>query len=310
MDKSSWSIIQWLPNEVLSEVLRFCAPRELAILLRVAKLFNEIGLPLLYRDLYLDISQAKLASALSFRVSIERDPARALMIKAIRIIALDLANIEAVASIMEGIKNFTTIVPAIVQLTNIEVFRIVCEFDEEGLLDLLDVAFFPKMHTLTLAFSGLLHPSQISPFINRHPTLRSVSLQSNSVFGDNFSVFLSAFPRIELLEHMSAPFEYFLGDIPSKNLTSASIDFSVYGRPEIGRTFVSLANSAAKDSCKTLVCITQGLALFLVLHPLMNWPSSNISKSLLTSQLTRTTMDCRKQLIASTTNCFMECLRH
>ncbi len=92
MDKSSWSIIKWLPNAVLSEIVWLSGPRELAILLRVAKLFNEIGLPLLYRNVHLNISEGNSTSAISFNASIERDPARARMIKSIRIQALDLAK--------------------------------------------------------------------------------------------------------------------------------------------------------------------------------------------------------------------------
>ncbi|KAK0460141.1 uncharacterized protein EV420DRAFT_1673185 [Desarmillaria tabescens] len=288
MDKSSWSIIRWLPNEVLSEIVRLSGPRELAILLRVAKLFNEIGFPLLYRDVHLNISHGKSVSALSFRASIDQDPARARMIKSIRILALDLArcillmkgcrnsnsdhfSVKAVNSILQDINTFTTVVPAILQLENVEVFRMTCEFHEAAFVELLEMASFPKMHTVTLAFRNLTVPPAISTFIDKHPTLRKVSLQCDT-FSSNDAP--PVFRHIELLEHISAPFDYFIAAVPNaRNLTSASIDFSVYGIPEIERTFATLADSAARDSCKTLVCTTQASY-----NPLMDYISALLPK--------------------------------
>ncbi|PBK60150.1 hypothetical protein ARMSODRAFT_735162 [Armillaria solidipes] len=277
MDKSSWSIIKWLPNGVLSEIVRLSGPRELAILLRVAKLFNEIGLPLLYRNVHLNIRQGSSTSAVSFNASIERDPARARMIKSIRLQALDLADAQtkALSYLMNDIQIISKILnPVILQLANVEVFRMTCEFHETAFLSLLEMASFPKMHTLTLAFSSLITSPSISTFIDKHPTLRNVSLQCSSFPGNGLSVVLPVFRHIELLEHISAPFEYFISAMPSaRNLTSASIDFSLYGVPEIERTFAALADSAVKDSFKTLVCTTE-----CSYKPLMDYISALIPK--------------------------------
>ncbi|KAK0477341.1 hypothetical protein IW261DRAFT_285789 [Armillaria novae-zelandiae] len=260
MDKSSWSIIKWLPNEVLSEIVRLSGPRELAILLRVAKLFNEIGIPLLYRNVHLNIIQGILTAALSFKASVGRYPARARMIKSIRIQALDLADAETkvFSDLMDDIQIITqTLTPVILQLTNVQVFRMTCEFHETAFVSLLEMASFPKMHTLTLAFSNFISAPFISAFVDRHPTLCNLSLQCGSFTSDDLPG-LPVFHHIESLEHISAPFEYFIAAMPSaRNLTSASIDFSVYEVPEIERTFAALAGSAVKDSVKTLACTTQ-----------------------------------------------------
>ncbi|KAK0185587.1 hypothetical protein F5146DRAFT_183646 [Armillaria mellea] len=260
MDKSSWSIIKWLPNEVLSEIVRLCGPRELASLLRVAKLFNKIGIPLLYRNVHLNINQEIPTSAFSLKASIERYPARARMIKSIRIQALDLVDIQtkACSYLMNDAQLITkTLTPVILQLANVEVFRMTSEFHETAFVSLLEMASFPKMHTLTLAFGTFVGAPSISAFVDKHPALRNLSLQCSSFSGDDLGD-LPIFHHIESLEHISAPFDYFIAAMPSaRDLTSASIDFSVYGVPEIERTFAALADSAVKDSFKTLVCTTQ-----------------------------------------------------
>ncbi|KAK0222264.1 hypothetical protein IW262DRAFT_971257 [Armillaria fumosa] len=259
MDKSSWSIIKWLPNEVLFEIVRLSRPREVAILLRVAKLFNEIGIPLLYRNVHLNINQGIPTSVLSFKASIERHTARARMIKSIRIQALDLADAEtkAFSYLMDDIHITETLIPVILQLKNVEVFRMTCEFHETAFLSLLEMASFPKMHILTLAFSTYISSPSVSAFVDKHPTLRNVSLQC-SPFPGNDPAGPPVFRHIESLEHISAPYQYFIAAMPSaRNLTSASIDFCIYGVPEIESAFAALAGSVVKDNFKTLACTTQ-----------------------------------------------------
>ncbi len=160
---------------------------------------------------------------------------------------------------MDDVQIITKIItPVILQLANVEVFRMTCEFHETAFLSMLEMASFPKMHTLTLAFSSVISSPFISAIIDKHPTLRNVSLQCSSFPGSDLLGILPVFRHIESLEHISAPFEYFIAAMPSaRNLTSASIDFSLCGVAEIEKTFAALADSAVKDSFKTLVCTTQ-----------------------------------------------------
>lgn len=195
--------------------------------------------------------------------------------KAVLNLYLFSAQTRALGFLRVDMQTITkSVTPVILQLENVEVFRMTCEFHVTAFLSLLEMASFPKMHTLTLAFSFLISPPLISAFIDKHPTLRNVSLQC-SFFSGNASLALQpVFRHIELLEHISAPFEYFIAAMPSaRNLTSASIDFGLCGVAQIERTFAALADSASKDSFKTLVCTTQ-----CSYEPIMDYISALIPK--------------------------------
>ncbi|KAJ7118093.1 hypothetical protein C8R44DRAFT_790274 [Mycena epipterygia] len=159
------SIVRWLPNEILAEVIRCLdSYRDLRALCQTSRLINGIAIPLLYREVVLS-TLPEIESFLSTLKKYAESPVpRA---NHVRIFAIQALELQLSESLVDEITSMLADFP---NLESLEIFSIKNYFP-----NMLLHAYFPNLSALTYC----VYPRYCAPlsvFINRHPHITDLVL--------------------------------------------------------------------------------------------------------------------------------------
>ncbi|KAJ6566975.1 hypothetical protein B0H19DRAFT_716308 [Mycena capillaripes] len=186
------AISRWLPNEVIIEIIQFTAKADQAALCRVSKLFHDLCLPILYREVHLK----SYGCAAAFCSIIMKNPIRADAVRSI--IAPDFD--EAGFRLFPALRSLLHTPPQLIQrLEHLSVT--IDEFDP-----FLTQCTFPHLVTCELRLlSGNSPPPDdlVVSFLVRHPTLTRIHLRNHRTLLQTSS------PKIQLPN-----LQYYTGNAP------------------------------------------------------------------------------------------------
>ncbi|KAJ7036524.1 hypothetical protein C8F04DRAFT_1394125 [Mycena alexandri] len=157
--RASKSIVRWLPNEVISEIIQAAPPRDQASLCRATKLFEGLGVPILYRVVDLKTG----ASTKAFCSTIASYTAK--FAKLVRSLTFD--------TYAPPVNEFT--VPRAL-FKCMKVLLEIRSLDIRGTLPYLSLTFprllHCRLHTFDRHWDSNEDLDTLSSFLARHPTLR------------------------------------------------------------------------------------------------------------------------------------------
>ncbi|KAJ7118096.1 hypothetical protein C8R44DRAFT_189849 [Mycena epipterygia] len=159
------SIVRWLPNEVLAEVI-LCLDsyRDLRALCQISRLISGIAIPLLYREVVLSTLPQIKRLLSTLKKHAESPVPRANHVRDFSLQALELQLSEHLFD------EITSMLANLPNLQSLEIFSAKKSFP-----NMLLHAYFPKLSALTYC----VYPqycAALSTFINRHPGITDLVL--------------------------------------------------------------------------------------------------------------------------------------
>ncbi|KAF7356329.1 hypothetical protein MVEN_00965200 [Mycena venus] len=170
---ASKSIIRWLPNEMLTAVMRDASKPDLLALSATSRLFRNIATPLLYRTIQL----STIAQVNYFLRTMEQRSGT-LLSRYVRNITITAGHGDRLKITLSlPLVTVTALGSVLPRLCHLE--RLKLEVSEvtpsSGFVDMLQHAQFPNLsafhHSLRMDTAAL-----VSSFINRHPTITNLTL--------------------------------------------------------------------------------------------------------------------------------------
>ncbi|KAG7097199.1 hypothetical protein E1B28_004570 [Marasmius oreades] len=163
---------RYLPNEILTLILRSCSPREQAIISRTAKRLHAIVQSRLYERV--EIGSPAQAENFS-RTILKRSDRFAPLVKEFRVIIIYCYNSQYDS------KSLTTLLNTVLlRLEKLRVLRLVLELADKSYLHLaLSYCTFRDLHTFHFGHTGRLGALGVLQFIQRHPHLENLSIDTD-----------------------------------------------------------------------------------------------------------------------------------
>ncbi|KAL0580079.1 hypothetical protein V5O48_001938 [Marasmius crinis-equi] len=163
---------RYLPNELLTYILRSCGPREQAVLCRTSKGFRAI----VQGSLYEHIKLGSPVQAESFsRTILKGDQKYSALIKDLKIVIISSFNSNYDS------KSFITLLNLVLQrLKILESLRISLEIADKSYLHLaLSDCTFPNLRTFHFGQTGEISAPGVLQFLKRHPSLKNLSIDTD-----------------------------------------------------------------------------------------------------------------------------------
>ncbi|KAF8190997.1 hypothetical protein K438DRAFT_1970744 [Mycena galopus ATCC 62051] len=163
-----YSIIRWLPNEILSLIVLNVRRLDLIALCRTSRLIHEIAVPSLYRVVALS---TVLETELFIRTMGGGSPKSASLSRHVRQFALTGRGLALSPALVKAIDS------VLCQLCRLEVLSLLVSVVGETLefTDLLQKAYFPSLS----AFQYDVHEDNsvlLPAFLNRHPSITGLTI--------------------------------------------------------------------------------------------------------------------------------------
>ncbi|KAF8142889.1 hypothetical protein K438DRAFT_1994441 [Mycena galopus ATCC 62051] len=158
------SIIRWLPNEVLAEVMSDLPRPDLLALCRTSRLFCNIATPLLYRTVAFS-NGAQLRSFLRTMKPRSRSTSLALYVRRFLIKDENRYETKLPASLVE------TVTSVLCQIPHLQLLDLIVD---EAIIDLPDI-LFPNLSTFRYVVQTRTSAS-LSAFLSRHSTITHLTL--------------------------------------------------------------------------------------------------------------------------------------
>ncbi|KAJ6592908.1 hypothetical protein B0H19DRAFT_1088750 [Mycena capillaripes] len=163
------SIIRWLPNEILAEVIRYSASdsyRDLLALCRTSRLINGLAISILYRNICLTTLSATQKLFATLRKHAAASP-RAHLVRRLKIASGE--NDDDLQLSDDLIDDLAAVFPSFRHLRSLELLV------HAPLDALLSDLHFPELVLLRSSVAPSFSAA-LRSFINRHPTLTSLEL--------------------------------------------------------------------------------------------------------------------------------------
>ncbi|KAJ7473380.1 hypothetical protein FB451DRAFT_1249135 [Mycena latifolia] len=153
------AITQWLPNEIITEVIEATNSADLLSLCRVSRLFHELCLPIVYRS----VQVVHRTQTLAFCTALFETPTRA-----------------------EFVRSFSAFMPGyMASNVSLKAIKLMLRLEHLTTHDrnLLRGCTVPNLVSCRIGFkSGTSEPDMLASFLTRHPTLRHVRVDIASRF--------------------------------------------------------------------------------------------------------------------------------
>ncbi|KAJ7466196.1 hypothetical protein B0H11DRAFT_2048810 [Mycena galericulata] len=158
------SIIRWLPNEVLSEVMQYASRQDLVVLCQTSRLISGLATPLLYRSIAFSTSLDLRRILFSMKGNPDRTGARRNHVRQV--------SIPENGSYFppNSRKELALLLPSFLHLNSLEILSSRAQFPE-----LLRDGVLPNLTTFGCFVCPTLS-SLLSTFLNRHPTINQLDL--------------------------------------------------------------------------------------------------------------------------------------
>ncbi|KAF7361579.1 hypothetical protein MSAN_01191900 [Mycena sanguinolenta] len=195
--REKMEVSRWLPNELLVQIIQHFSKAEQATLCRICKLFRDLCLPVLYRDVKIKNTQ----SVHSFCAGVIENPSRA---DTVRSLVLDLPY-NPYTRIRR--KLILTSLKLMLRLTHLSISPCVLDNRHGGRCALLEECSLPRLIScdITVPRWGVLDsPLQnstadlVAVFLARHPTLKHVRIQVDSYDSGSCRMVTSPSIRVSL----------------------------------------------------------------------------------------------------------------
>ncbi|KAJ7889188.1 hypothetical protein B0H13DRAFT_884850 [Mycena leptocephala] len=251
MSRAEISILSWLPNEILSTVMKGIAdtsPPDLASLCRTSRLINSLATPLLYRSIVLANAPQIEYFVRTMNDSSGSSPPLCRYVK-----RLSISDAWSITTPDPGLKlsprAYETISSVLPKFSaHLEYLDLLLLLDRGGALEFTETlfqdAYFPSLTFFRYIIQPQLLPL-LSSFLNRHPTITDLSPIQVTDTLEPLPLYPILLPNLETYDG-AVPL------IPSFNLDSGSISRVTLrwrrGDTDIERPLAHLGSTAAPDT--------------------------------------------------------------
>ncbi|KAJ6548182.1 hypothetical protein DFH09DRAFT_1367018 [Mycena vulgaris] len=231
------AISRWLPNEIITEIVRAAPPNDQASLCRVSKLFRGICLPILYRA----VGLATYTSLVAFCSTISSNSLVAQLVR-----SFEVSYIMVPPGRIPIGRLFVDSSKALLRLRG---FSIPASLLADGYSQELLGWTFPHLVRCRIGahagWSTTEEENTLASFLFRHPGLKTIRVEDF----DNLEVWSSAQGRIPLLhlQHLKCPVAI-LPSIRASNLTRVTLEWHYSDSPaDVERTIIALQSMTRPD---------------------------------------------------------------
>ncbi|KAJ6548169.1 hypothetical protein DFH09DRAFT_1169906 [Mycena vulgaris] len=169
------AITEWLPNEIITEILEATTKTDQASLCRVSRLFRELCVPVLYRTVQL----RHLTGALAFCLALIESPSRGQFIRSFSFYSASPDRMSTSRLLLDSIN----LMPRLEHLTT-------------HTRELLRTCTVPSLVSCRIGFKSGIEADVLASFLARHPNLTRARVDVYARFGSTPSLPI-ALPYLE-----------------------------------------------------------------------------------------------------------------
>ncbi|KAJ7757246.1 hypothetical protein DFH07DRAFT_461175 [Mycena maculata] len=168
--RASRAITRWLPNEVLTEIIRAALQADQATLCRVSKLFHDLSLPILNRAAYLPLTPGANIIVREFCAAIIHNPSREDAIRFFSLRPLFGYWPEWKSSVVPDLSDWLTkAMKSMLRLEHLVIHHYVVSAIQ---------CTFPRLVSCDMKFERAVPDATLVSFLQRHPDLTRIRIET------------------------------------------------------------------------------------------------------------------------------------